>query len=61
MAYTAREIRDAGLERGWNAAAYAEAYGGNPMEGVGEHCYSNADGFADAFREGIEQYENDNE
>lgn len=60
MTYTAEEIRNAGLERGWDAAAYAEAYGGDPMEGVGEHCYSNAEGFADAFREGIEQY-SDNE
>lgn len=56
MTHTAERVREAGNERGWSAASYADAYGGDPMEGVGNHVYSDAPGFRDAFREGIERF-----
>ncbi len=58
MTHTAEGIREAGLNRGWNAANYANAYGGDPMEGVDDHVYSGAPGFRDAFRKGIERFKN---
>ncbi|MFE0021924.1 hypothetical protein [Amycolatopsis sp. NPDC059021] len=54
-------VRDAvynvGLERGWDAANYAEAYGGDPEEGIDNHVDSKTDGFKDGFREGIARFQ----
>ncbi len=58
MTHAAESIREAGLNSGWNAANYANAYAGDPMEGVDDHVYSGAPGFREAFREGIERFGN---
>ncbi|WP_394360716.1 hypothetical protein [Amycolatopsis sp. SB7-3] len=57
-----KEVREAvylvGLDRGWDAANFAEAYGGDPESGIGNHVDSRTEGFADGFRKGIERFQN---
>ncbi|MER7009927.1 hypothetical protein ABT324_00665 [Saccharopolyspora sp. NPDC000359] len=50
------EAYAAGVDRGWDAANYAEAYGGNPMDGIGAHSYSGPD-FEAGYREGIDRFQ----
>lgn len=45
-----------GIDKGWDAANFAEAYGGDPESGMDAHADSKTDGFADGYREGIKRF-----